>query len=986
MLTGQPNTYPLTERIALTPGRKFATRFAQARQRYPHLPDLAPFTEELNHLTRLGGVPVTVDEARGDGRAQWIRLYAQRSCVGVRVSPQQDAYFVEFIEPLNLRGHRLLARGRVRLAPRGWVYSPLLNSVPVGCRVPDAATLHAWQQQAAPPATPQRPARHDAFCDALDTVVEGARQIELAQQQARPPLTYYEVRNAAESRRSTAAIHVFLLSRPGQVKPGDMVELRQVPDLRGRVQSVDGERLTVQFDAAVHRPRIPAQGELVISGNDIVQRVQHGAVAALRSGATLNPRLLPLLADLDFAGFAEPPDSVAALRPVEALDADQTDAFHRALSVPDLLLVLGPPGTGKTRTIVEIATAAAARGERVLVASQTNTAVDNVIERLPAALTAVRVGNETRITAAVQQMTIAATASKLQRSILTQSEVAAQRLAPWLAEPSAAQAWLHRLTSAIEQVGAARAAHDAAAAAQYGAVAAVRARLAPSVDRAAAARQEAEQLASELAARVQRLTAQVQEAQGRSTGIAGFVHRWRGGRYQRQLDGALPRLAEVEAALTRSVQEFAARTAELQHALHDDAAIRSAKMRVATADDALGRAHEDARTAALAYARRLAGVVAVPPVPEDLDGLIAFAEWCSSSEPMLRNRARLLDDWRQQLGQPSEQLHAELIRYADVIGATCIGVGVQKNQLSDLDFDLAIVDEAGQIPLTSTLVPLVRARRAVLVGDHHQLPPFVDDDVRQWLARDGGAPSGTEPAQMIELLTRSAFERLIERAPAANRVLLSRQRRMPAVLADFVSAQFYENRLRTGKPARPSTAVFRSPLAVVDTADLPAKERAERQRDRTETWQLAGCDNLAEARLVLDLVQWYARHDREWAVIAPYRAQVQLLTVRLAELLGDNAVADRIGTVDAFQGREYDNVVYSFTRSNPQGRVGFLSELRRLNVAITRAREQLVLVGDMSTLVRANDGHFRHLAGELYQYARSRGDVVPSRQLRDRLS
>ncbi|MEN3615797.1 AAA domain-containing protein [Plantactinospora sp. ZYX-F-223] len=974
--------------IALVPGRNFATRYAEARQQHPYLPDLMAFTVELNQLNGTGGVPVTVDEPRRGSRAPWIRFYAQRCCVGVRASSRADAFVVEFIEPLNLRGHQRLGRSRVRLAPRAWTYAPLLNGVPAGCQAPDAAIRRLWQEQhdqAGPPTVPRRPARYDAFCDALETVVEGARQIELAQQQARPSLTYYDVRSAGESRRSSAAIHVFLLSRPGQVKRDDMVQVRQVPDLRGRVLDLDGEQLTVQFEDAVHRPRIPAQGELVVSGNDIVQRIQRDAVAALRAGTTRNPMLLPLLADMSFAPYPGPPESVAAMRPIEPLDGDQTDAFRRALSVPDLLLVLGPPGTGKTRTIVEIATAAAGRNERVLVASQTNTAVDNVIERLPAALTAIRVGNESRIAGAVQHKTLASTAADLQQRILSRTEAAAGRLAPWLAEPSPAQGWLRRLDVALGDVQQARATHALTAEAHRAAVAAVEARFGPSVTRSEQARQDAERTYAQISARVQRLTTQLQAAQGRVDGPFGFLHRWRAVRRQRRLDETIPRAAEAQAALARAVQEITTRTAELRHAVEADAAVHGAARKASEAEVAVNHAGGEARTAARSYTSLLAGVVAVPPLPDDLDGLFSFVDWCRGIEPVLRGRARLLRDWRQQLAGPSDQLHPELLRYADVIGATCIGVGVQKNQLSDLEFDLTVIDEAGQIPLASTLVPLVRAPRAVLVGDHHQLPPFVDDDVRQWLAHRDATASGTDPTQLIELLTHSAFERLIRHAPATNQVLLSRQRRMPAVLADFVSAQFYGGRLSTDAKPRPPSAVFRSPLALVDTADLSPKERAERQRPGTETWQVAGIDNLTEARLVLDLVQWYTRHGREWAVIAPYRAQVQLLTTRLGELLGGEAVGDRVGTVDAFQGREYDIVVYSFTRSNPQGRVGFLSELRRLNVAVTRAREQLILVGDMSTLVRANDAGFRHLAGELFRYAQRHGDVVPSRQLRKRL-
>jgi superfamily I DNA and/or RNA helicase len=172
----------------------------------------------------------------------------------------------------------------------------------------------------------------------------------------------------------------------------------------------------------------------------------------------------------------------------------------------------------------------------------------------------------------------------------------------------------------------------------------------------------------------------------------------------------------------------------------------------------------------------------------------------------------------------------------------------------------------------------------------------------------------------------------------------------------------------------------------VDTSDLPTAERAERKRERTETWQTAGFDNPAEARLILALVGWYVTLDLSWAVIVPYKAQVQFLTTRLKELLGDEAlVTGNVGSVDSFQGGERDVICYGFTRSNPAGQIGFLRELRRINVAITRAKRQLVLVGDLSSLRAARDKGFRELIHALERHTAQHGEIHPSRRLADLL-
>ena len=960
--------------VALVPGLKLPQRFGVARREYPYLPEPPTLIHELNRLNAGAGVPVSVDDDK-----PWIRLYVERACIAVRVSGHGDAFSIEFIEPMRLSNHGRLARSSLRLRTAAWSYFPELRLVP-GYPAPDREVREAWRRLQTPQSKASAaPARHGAFCDALDKVIEAARQIEIERDPADRMLPYYEVLAVARPRGSSAGIYQFRMSRPGPVQTGSTVHIRDERDIRGRVATVDGELLTVAFEGAVDRRRIPDSGFLVATLNETVQRVQAGAVARLRARTTVNSDLLPLLVDRKFATYQAP-----AADPAEPLDPDQTEAFRRALVVPDLLCVLGPPGTGKTRTIVETARTASGRGERVLIASQTNTAVDNVIERLPDSMIAIRVGNEERIAAAVRHKTVGAIAADLQQRILARTEPVVQGLAPFAGRPSRAGAWMEGLEKALAGVASANAEHERALAERSAAEALVATRFADPMAEAEQASSSDSDAAASAEAEVQRLVARLARLE-RLDGPFGFLHRWRAGRCRERLARASPLAAQLRANAEQSRQKYDTLLAELAHEIAGDPGVRRAADRVAGATaDAERKIRQGADAAgAIASLMAAAGLPSAPRADEA--GLRAFATWCRAWEPFLRERHQILLDWRATLSRPSEQLHPELIRYADVIGTTCIGVGVQRNLLTDLEFDLAVIDEAGQIPFASTLVPMTRARRLVLVGDHHQLPPFVDDDVRQWLQRHEPKPQGAEVETLLRLLTRSAFEMLLESAPQANRILLSRQRRMPAVLADFVSVAFYDGRLITETPPRPPSAIFRSPLAFVDTSALPEDKRAERSKKRTETWQTAGSDNPAEAGIVLSLAQVYESEGRDWVVIAPYRAQAQLLDLWLREALGARAIRDRIGTVDAFQGQERDIVMYSFTRSNRRGAVGFLKETRRLNVAITRAREQLVLIGDRTTLTRADDQPFRRLAQGLFEYADRVGDVVPAPGLRDRM-
>lgn len=193
--------------------------------------------------------------------------------------------------------------------------------------------------------------------------------------------------------------------------------------------------------------------------------------------------------------------------------------------------------------------------------------------------------------------------------------------------------------------------------------------------------------------------------------------------------------------------------------------------------------------AATAASEAVRGMQAPPPVRDQdaqttEDGLAELRSWLAAVLPVLRQRAKLLADWHDEVSGATDQLYPELIQYAGVIAATCTGAA-SRPEISGVDFDMAIVDEAGQVGVADVLVPLVRARRAVLVGDHRQLPPFLDSEVEQW-----GKVVGDQVTR--DLMAKSALELLAGELPASHVTWLTRQRRMPAVIGNFVSTSFYE--------------------------------------------------------------------------------------------------------------------------------------------------------------------------------------------------
>jgi superfamily I DNA and/or RNA helicase len=210
---------------------------------------------------------------------------------------------------------------------------------------------------------------------------------------------------------------------------------------------------------------------------------------------------------------------------------------------------------------------------------------------------------------------------------------------------------------------------------------------------------------------------------------------------------------------------------------------------------------------------------------------------------------------------------------------------------------------------------------------------------------------------------------------------------MPEVIANFASTQFYRGRLETPPGLRQHRDdLFRSPLALIDTSALEWAKRRDQPGGSRERLNQRGYRNQLEAELLADLAVHYARAHREWGVIVPYLAQAELIWKMLAGRAGSTELIRlNVGTVDSFQGGERDVILYGFTRSNPERRVGFLSELRRVNVAISRAKMQLVMVGDMETLTSARSAGFRDLARSLRDYAAAAGEIVPYSVARGRL-
>ncbi len=298
------------------------------------------------------------------------------------------------------------------------------------------------------------------------------------------------------------------------------------------------------------------------------------------------------------------------------------------------------------------------------------------------------------------------------------------------------------------------------------------------------------------------------------------------------------------------------------------------------------------------------------------------------------------DAWQRQFGKgfPYEAAYAKRSR---ALFGTCLGAAGNPS-VANGTFDWVIVDEAGRATPPELLVPLVRGRRAILVGDHRQLPPVLDREL----------PSEELDALGLsrQELERSLFQTLFETLSESYRVVLDTQYRMAPSIGTMISDVFYEGTIINGDHGFASTVPWPlTPLLWIDTSPF---------EDRFDESQGGSFRNLREVRMVRDVLErWKAHIDNgakplAIAVITGYEAQRKLLESELH--LSDSHLWEGLGlelnTVDGFQGRERDLVIYSAVRSNRRGDIGFLSDARRLNVALSRAREHLVIIGDAQTL------------------------------------
>ncbi|MEG3857565.1 AAA domain-containing protein [Microcoleus sp. herbarium12] len=581
------------------------------------------------------------------------------------------------------------------------------------------------------------------------------------------------------------------------------------------------------------------------------------ALREIRHGDSENAELSKVIVD---------PTNVKQIEPLlihrffnEKLDESQQLAVCKALATEDIFLIQGPPGTGKTSVITEIILQILDKypNDKILISSQSNVAVDNVLTRLSRVaskeIKCVRIGREEKIEEDARQF-------EIEKAILNwQKLIQSKSLAYW----ENYQQQNEQLLSGVKKIA--------------------------NIEQIKEQNQELQGLTKKLTQVIERLNSELVISKDNSAS-------------QEFSDISLEMIYEkllLEQKILESIEKYVAKFGieyPEQKQLNDW-------------------------------------------INEEYKGLQNILGDNRENHERYIKLKKLNEDWNERLKRKQQDLISFFIEGVNVVGATCLGVA----NFKDRNFDWVIVDEAGRSTAPETFVPISKGKKIILVGDHKQLPPIIDQELQE--------KALNEKEIQKKSLEISLFEYLYENLPKTNKITLNHQYRMHPDIGNLVSHLFYEDQVSSQRvnqdEKQHQLKQFDKNVYWISTSDVPIKESQERENGKSRS-------NPYEAKVIkavlLKIQQDCEDHDlsKEVGVIAAYRSQIAILESSIApndQQLWKNLHIS-IHTVDAFQGGECDIILYDLVRNNPEKKLGFTADDRRLNVALSRTRQLLIIVGN----------------------------------------
>lgn len=641
---------------------------------------------------------------------------------------------------------------------------------------------------------------------------------------------------------------------------------------RGEIESIREDKcILVSTRPYFDFDRLPSSGVLEIDWQQtrVALDRQARAIDRFRANEVPSAGLQALVVGAD-AGPKE-----ESFGPVEkyfdsSLDDAKKLVVSRFLAGPDLLVTHGPPGTGKTKVIVELIlqTLHSNPDARILLASQTHVALDNAIERLLSArkeISCVRIGSGSK----------EADARVASTGLDQRSEALKLHVEKSAREFLQERAKVLGIDQGLVSLGLA---------------------------------------ALDLIGPMRELAIVDEDLEVLDQRIAD-----------------LERKISEESGSTTDRSEKAARAKALEEqrgGLESDrltllASIEAAKARLSSlGQDGKDLANQD-----------------IESLCEWSDLLLSDSTYRSMGDLM-----RLAEHWKLRFGN-SDDFKAAIILSSSIVAGTCVGFCREEAALRT-NFDLCIIDEAGKATTTELLVPLAQSKRAVLFGDHHQLPAVLDQSIK---SKEIIERFGLSRQQVEEHL----FEKLSKDLNQGCKADLTIQYRMRGEIGRLVSECFYNGNLEEGEPVKKRVVPDLS-FAGLDKAVTWIDPYSDAHDDYRQQVVGTSFENSREAAAILALLKRLlflfskgttVKTIPSIAVVSGYAPQVALIRNLIRREPTLDALNVECASVHSFQGREVDICIYSVTRHNPEGKIGMLKDWRHLNVALSRARNFLVIVG-----------------------------------------
>ena len=675
--------------------------------------------------------------------------------------------------------------------------------------------------------------------------------------------------------------------------------------------SGDREGVIIQLNKDIDVNRISESGEISIQKNHLLISLdrQKRALKTLQYQEMQNNAIGEILLD---------PTKAISSRDTEIkdyvqdLDKNKKDAVYKALNSKDIFLLQGPPGTGKTTFITELVAQIILKNpdSRILITSQSHIAVDHALKKITESqpnIKVLRIGRE-------EKMSLGSEQYMLDNQLMNWLEGVRNRCSQYMQRLKDAIQVNSKITTQYNLIQDLEGIDEQLDKLQYDLL----------------ELKKEELCILEKYQHLQKITSEVnsvlQKIKNRFDGIN---------------DNQLIEIAEnFEKDFSKLGERFISEFESIS--LVSDKK-QSIELKILEKELLELECHEKKDTL---YTQL--GISNVEDLGNLKQDIIKQFDKNQEEYKKIRKLEKIHEEWMQRLA-PTGPMGLELIRDVNIIGATCLGIATLP-ATTNIVFDWVIIDEAARATVPEVLIPIVQGKKVVLVGDHKQLPPVIDKVLYEKSEQD----------IKISDLQRTLFEELIEGVNESCKGVLSEQYRMHPSIGNLISEVFYEGILKSSPTTeKRNHGIERwKDKGVVWISTANCQNRYEQLIEVPhQTYQNSlECEQIISVLKELNNIYREKSLTVEIGVITGYQAQRNLLKKKIeSQKTNDfsNIILD-INTVDAFQGRETDIIIYSVVRSNKEKQIGFLADERRLNVALSRARDLLIIVGDDETVQHAS--------------------------------